>query len=153
MKITPAFLRTLSTTINLLRGSYDMDRMTPSGYYKPRVAIDEKALFETITPMSVIVLMENDRGDWRPLLWCPDESWAREYLEHAANMEFIEVWEVSREEPAPKHITDDFCSRWLDQHADYSDDEEGFLENLPEYVRAHYGDEAVELYRQSRAAK
>jgi hypothetical protein len=111
----------------------------------------QTTLMNAITPITTLIIMENDQGDYQPLLWCPDEGWAREYLEHAANMAFLEVWEVSREEPAPKRITSDFCERWMQDAARWHEDEDEYLSRLPLYVQEKFGDEALSRYRHGGA--
>jgi hypothetical protein len=105
----------------------------------------KRHLFEAVTPITTLIVMENDGGDVRPVMWCPDADWAREYLESANRPETLSLWQVSREEPAPKDITLDFCATWADE-LDTSVDEDDFGASIPAFVDAHYSEGAWELY-------
>ncbi len=105
----------------------------------------QRGVFEAITPTETLIIMECLDGETRPVLWCPDRDWAREYLEHANRPETLTVWKVSREEPAPTDITLDFCEQWADE-LDTSVDSDDFAAALPEYVEAHYSEGAWALY-------
>lgn len=102
-------------------------------------------LFEKVTPTETLIIMERLDGETRPLIWCPDAEWAREYLEHANRPETLTVWRVSREEPASTDITLDFCEQWAGE-LDTSVDSDDFAAALPEYVEAHYSEGAWALY-------
>ena len=142
MKYTVMKVLEIKRAVGLLEGAQVLDSMTKGRYYERAVAAAERGLDECLTPITTLVIMERN-GDTVPVLWCPDASWAREYLEHAANPGLLSVWEVSREEPAPKDITLDFCEAWMNDVADWHGvPADEFLSTLPEFVQEHYGNEA-----------
>lgn len=114
--------------------------------------VAERELFDAVTPDTTLIIMQADAGGYhRPVIWCPDEDWAREFLEHHAFPETLSVWELQRAEGDGVDITDAFCEKWFEDVADFTRDEDDFLSSLPEFVRVNWGDEAMVAYHGAQA--
>lgn len=154
MHLTDLALARIVQAANRLQQTRRLKANVTTGYYDRQAALDDNTLFEEITPVTTLLITRREAGI-RPLpeIWCPDVAWAREYLENAKDPAFLQVWELSREEPAPKDITLDFCEQWMQDAGRWDDDADGFLGGLPEFVRENYGSEALDQYRRKRGSK
>lgn len=125
-----------------------LDGPTPkSDQVQAAIAADKRTLRDLMVPETAFLVMKHDSaGERLPIVWAPIEDELWEFLEHAAGLELLGVYEITQEGGEAKDITVDFCARWLDAVADYTLDADEFYAKLPEFVAGNFGAGAMALW-------